>query len=160
MNNKTVTRISIFATILLVSHSVLAGDVTYRKHIKPLWQKQCASCHDAKSPYLGEFLENKKKYKKLMKGPRMDSYPALIFFIGWPDAGAIMRRLDDGKNKSNGKPGNMYQYLGKTEKERQNNLALFKAWVGNRAWKLNRWNTRKDMPGITKKELSRIKVKY
>jgi hypothetical protein len=39
--------------------------------------------------------------------------------------------LDDGKNTKDGKPGNMYQYLGATEDERQKNLKLFKKWVGN-----------------------------
>ncbi|MBT9537978.1 MAG: hypothetical protein IVZ94_07575 [Nitrospirae bacterium] len=63
-----------------------------------------------------------------------------------------MRRLDDGKNTKDGKPGNMYQYLGSTEEERQQNLKLFKDWVGN--WTLKK---RKD---ITKEEMEGIKVKY
>ncbi len=44
----------------------------------------------------------------------MYTYADLIFFIGWPDTGAIMRRLDDGKGAKDGKPGNMYQRLGAT----------------------------------------------
>ncbi|MCK7501111.1 MAG: hypothetical protein MZW92_71545 [Comamonadaceae bacterium] len=53
-----------------------------------------------------------------------------------------MRRLDDGKNTKDGKPGNMLQYLGASDEERLKNLGLFKAWVGN--WTLKRW------PEITK----------
>ncbi len=64
-----------------------------------------------------------------------------------------MRRLDDGKG---GKPGNMYQYLGSTEEERQQNLKLFKEWVGN--WTLKKW---KDITkDITKEDMDGIKVKY
>ncbi|MRR36663.1 cytochrome C, partial [bacterium] len=70
----------------------------------------------------------------------------------WPDTGALMRRLDDGKNAKEGKPGNMYKHLGTTEEERQKNLALFKAWVGN--WNLKKW------PEVTKEELDGVKVKY
>jgi len=70
-----------------------------------------------------------------------------------------MRRLDDGKN-AGGKPGNMYQFLGATEEERQKNLGLFKAWVGPDAWVLNRFKARGDVPAITKEQLEKIQVKY
>jgi hypothetical protein len=63
-----------------------------------------------------------------------------------------MRRLDDGKGVKDGKTGNMYRYLGEKEEERQQNLKVFKAWVGN--WTLKRW---KD---ISKEDMEGIKVKY
>jgi len=31
----------------------------------------------------------------------MDSYERLIAFVGWPDTGALMRRLDDGPRCAN-----------------------------------------------------------
>ena len=71
-----------------------------------------------------------------------------------------MRRLDDGKNSMGGKPGNMYQVLGATDEERQTNFKVFKAWVGEDAWNHKRWDAKGDMPGVTKEELSKIKVKY
>ena len=142
-----------------VSVASWAEDITYRKHIRPLWEQKCAACHNASAPYLGDFDENKKKYEAQMKGPRMDTYADLIFFVGWPDTGANMRRLDDGKS-AGGKPGNMYQNLGATEEERQKNLNLFKQWVGKDAWKLNRLKARGKVPGLTKEELEKIQVKY
>ena len=152
----------ILASFLIAGFSSLswAQDITYRKHIQPLFAQQCSSCHGTGSPYYGDFTEDPKKYEAASKGPRMDSYADLIFFIGWPDTGAIQRRLDDGKNSSNGKPGNMYEYLGGTEEERQKNLNLFKEWVGKDAWKLNRWQARGSVPAITKEDLDKIKVKY
>ena len=132
----------------------LAQDVTYRKHIRPLWEAKCAACHGANSPYLGEFDENKEKYMAMSKGPRMDTYAEMLFYIAWPDTGAIMRRLDDGKNTKDRKPGNMYLYLGATEEERQKNLTLFKEWIGEDAWILKR----KD--AISTDELARFKAKY
>jgi hypothetical protein len=152
----------IVALFLLAGVSVAswAQDITYRKHIRPLWEQKCAVCHGAGAPYLGEFDENKKKFEALLKGPRMDTYADLISFIGWPDTGAIMRRLDDGKSAAGGKPGNMYQYLGTTEEERQKNLNLFKGWVGKDAWKPNRWEARGKVPAITKEDMDKIKVKY
>ena len=137
-----------------------AQDITYRKHIKPLWDQKCAGCHGAGSPYLGDYDEDRKKYDAMFKGPRMDTYADLVFFIGWPDTGAVQRRLDDGKSASDGKPGNMYQYLGGSEEERQKNLNLFKQWVGKDAWKLNRWKARGKVPAITKEDLDKIEVKY
>jgi hypothetical protein len=72
-----------------------------------------------------------------------------------------MRRLDDGKNPlAGGKPGNMYQYLGGTDEERQKNLQTFKAWVGEGGWNLNRFKARGKVPGITKEQLEKITVKY
>ena len=84
--------------VVLLSAPALAADVSYRKDILPLWKAQCEACHGADAPYLGDFLQNEKKYKQQMKGPRMDTYADLIMFVGWPDTGAIMRRLDDGSN--------------------------------------------------------------
>ena len=64
----------------------------------------------------------------------------------------MMRRLDDGKGSKDGKPGNMYEHLGATEVERQKNLDIFKAWVGN--WSLKRF------PDSNMEDLKNIKVKY
>ena len=147
-------------TFTLLTAPALAADVSYRKDISPLWKERCAPCHGANSPYLGDFQENEKKYSQEMKGPRMDTYADLISFVGWPDTGAIMRRLDDGSNAADHKPGNMYQYLGATDAERQANLKIFKAWVGEGGWILKRWDKKGDVPGVTKEELSKMKVKY
>ena len=73
-------------------------------------------------------------------------------FVGWPDSGALMRRLDDGRHTKDGEPGNMYQHLGADERERQENLALFKAWVGEKGWVLKRFDE------LTRKELGRMRV--
>lgn len=63
-----------------------------------------------------------------------------------------MRRLDDGKGAKDGKAGNMHQHLGPDDAERQKNLKLFKAWVGN-------WTHRR-FPDLTKEDLAGIVVKY
>lgn len=142
------------------SSAVAAQEITYRKHIRPLWQEKCAGCHGAGAPYLGEFDADKKKFEAAMKGPRMDTYADMVFFVAYPDTGALQRRLDDGKSAKDGKAGNMYAYLGGTDEERQKNLALFRDWVGNDAWKMNRWKARGDVPAITKEDLDRLKMKY
>lgn len=147
-----ILHLAVLSTLVL-GNTAQADDVTYRKHIRPLWQDKCMACHGESSPYLADFAENKKKYAAEMKGPRMDTYADLVAYTGWPDTGALMRRLDDGRNHANGKPGNMYEYLGADETERQKNLALFKAWVGEHGWVLKRF---KD---LSKDELSAIKVK-
>ncbi|MBI4204483.1 MAG: cytochrome C [Betaproteobacteria bacterium] len=141
-----------------VCATALAQEVTYRKDIRPLWQDKCSGCHGPSAPYLGEFMENEKKFTQQLKGPRMDTYADLIFFVGWPDTGAIMRRLNDGAK--GGKPGNMYQYLGASEEERQKNLKLFKDWIGPGAWIQKRWKARGEVPGVTKEELDAMRVKY
>ncbi len=153
----------LFSCILIAGFSgaAIADEVTYRKDVQPLFEQKCAKCHGEKSPALAEFKLDEQKFKKAMKGPRMDSYDAMIGFVGWPDTGAIARRLDDGKSAKDGKKGNMYTYLGKTEEERQKNLAVFKDWVGgDDAWRLNRFKAKGDVPGITKEEMEKIKVKY
>jgi hypothetical protein len=147
-------RVTLALACLTLSLSALAEDVTYRKDIRPLWEKRCSECHGSASPYLGEFEENAQKHKEADEGPRMDSYADLLFFVAWPDTGALMRRLDDGRNTRDGKPGNMYMKLGKTDEERQKNLAVFKAWVGEGAWIL------KKKGEISKEELLKIKTKY
>ena len=147
-------RTLILIVLLSLCTNSYAQEITYRKHIRPLWEARCSPCHGAASPEGAEFDENKEKFKALSKGPRMDSYVGLVSFVAWPDTGALMRRLDDGKSTTDGKPGNMYVNLGASEEERQKNLALFKAWVGASAWMPKRPDA------ITKEELLRIKVKY
>jgi len=144
------------ALVLLVSlsGSAYAQELSYRKHIRPLWQARCSACHGAASPEGAEFDQNKEKFKALSKGPRMDSYTALVSFVAWPDTGALMRRLDDGKSTADGTPGNMYVTLGANEQERQKNLALFKRWVGADAWTLKKPDV------ISKEELLRFKTRY
>jgi hypothetical protein len=132
--------------------AVLANEVTYRKDVRPLWEQRCMSCHGEASPYFGEFDENKEKFEKMGVGPRMDTYANLVAFVGWPDTGALMRRLDDGKHTKDGKPGNMYGFLGDDEAERQKNLALIKAWVGEGAWLLGR------LPELDMATLEKMKV--
>ena len=152
---------SIAACLTVASAGSLAQDTTYRKDIKPLVDAKCAVCHGAASPNLEEFQLDQKKYAAAMKGPRIDTYADLVMLIGWPDTGAIMRRLDDGKSAlAGGKAGNMYQYLGGTDEERQANLQVFKSWVGQDAWILNRFKPRGSVPGITKEQLEKIQVKY
>jgi len=149
------------ACLAVASAGSLAQDVTYRKDIKPLIDAKCAACHGAGSPALADFLLDEKKYAAAIKGPRLDTYADLLMLVGWTDSGAIMRRLDDGKNAlAGGKPGNMYQYLGATDEEREQNLQTFKAWVGPDAWVLNRFKARGKVPGISKEQLEKMQVKY
>ena len=143
---------SLLLSTLVLGTAAQANDVTYRKDIRPLWEAQCMACHGESSPSLAEFDENKDKYKALSRGPRMDSYAHRVTYVGWPDSGALMRRLDDGKRTQDGKPGNMYEYLGSDELERQKNLALFKAWVGEDGWVLKRFKE------LTREELGEMKV--
>jgi hypothetical protein len=73
-----------------------------------------------------------------------------MVFVNGKDTGALMRRLDDGKNTKEGKPGNMYTGLGKTDEERAKNLETVKKWVGG--WTLKR------KAEITEEELKAIKA--
>lgn len=129
-----------------------AEEITYRKHIKSLFNEKCIVCHGKDSAPEYYAFKEEDKYLAKGQGMRMDTYSHLIFYTAWGDTGSLMRRLDDGKNTKDGKPGNMYQYLGSTEEERQQNLKLFKDWIGN--WTLKRW------PEITKEDMNGIKVKY
>ncbi len=144
----------VIAVGLTFNLSVMAADVDYRKDIRPLWQAKCSTCHGADAPYLGDFKAEKEKFTAAMKGPRMDTYADLLYFVAWADTGALMRRLDNGKGGADGKVGNMYQYLGATDVEREKNLAVFKAWVGEDAWTLKRRDA------VSKDELMKIKAKY
>jgi mono/diheme cytochrome c family protein len=123
--------------ILVMSVPVFAADtVTYEKDIKGIVAKQCLSCHGSDAPSMEEFKRGEDGYKKKMKGPRYDTYANLMVVVKGSDAGALMRRLDDGKYTKDGKPGNMYTYLGSTDAQRSANLETFKKWVGS--WSLKR----------------------
>lgn len=139
---------------------VLAADITYRNDVAPIIKAQCFECHDDTSPSHAQFKTDEAKYKKDKTGPRLDTYMDVAALIVWPDTGAFMRRLDDGTNSAEKKPGNMYKHLGETEAERQANLAVLKAWVGANAWNLNRWQKRGEVAAISKEQLEQIKLNY
>jgi len=134
------------AMLVAFPFGVQAAEVTYSKDIKPIVDARCAGCHGSDAPEYAAFKKEKETWTAKGIGPRMDTYSHLIYYTGWPDTGALMRRLDDAK------PGNMYEYLGDSAEERQKNLALFKAWVGN--WTHKRWKE------ISKEELDGVKVPY
>ena len=146
--------------LILAASSASAADVTYSKDIAPMFKEGCSACHGASAPQLQAFKLDEIKFIKQKTGPRMSSYDDLLAYIGWPDTGALMRRLDDGKSVKDGNPGNMYRYLGADDAERQKNLAIVKTWVGEGAWNLNRWTARGDVPAITREQFDKLKLKY
>lgn len=122
--------------------AAVAQSVTYQNTVKKVLDERCSACHYASkgAPTMDEFQKNKEAWTKKFKGPKMDDYASLMVMVKGTDAGAFMRRLDDGKSTKDGKPGNMYNYLGKDAKERAERLATMKKWVGS--WSLKR---RKDL---------------
>lgn len=131
---------------------VQADEVTWSGTISRVFEKQCIACHGSEAPEYAAFKKDKEAWLKKGSGMRMETYSHLVSFVGWPNTGALMRRLDDGNGSKEGKAGNMYRHLGATEEERQKNLALFKAWVGN--WSLKR------LLESSKEDLNGIKVTY
>ena len=141
-----------------VASTAGARELTWRKDIQPLVAARCVSCHGPSAPdYMEWGLLDEKR--RLQTGMRMDTYLHFLGFVVWPDAGAQVRRLDDGK-VSGGKPGNMYVYLGDNDAERAKNLKLIKDWMGEDAWNPNRWRARGDVSAVTKEQLEKIKAKY
>ena len=124
------------------SGAAAAQSVTYENGVKKILAERCMGCHGKGAPTLAEFDKDKEGWKKKMKGPRMDDYDSLVILVKGSDAGAFMRRLDDGKNTKDGKPGNMYNFLGKNADERAQRLETMKKWVGN--WSLKRRNELSD----------------
>lgn len=128
------------AAAAALSGAARAQSITYENTVKKLISERCANCHaSAKgAPTMEEFQKDKAGYAKKFKGPKMDDYQSVVVMVNGSDAGALMRRLDDGKNTKDGKPGNMYNYLGKNADERAERLAKVKQWVGS--WSLKRRN--------------------
>jgi hypothetical protein len=142
----------VFLMVFVTGSAFAAGNdaVTYEREIKKIISEQCLSCHGNDAPTMEEFKKDEDRFKKAMKGPKADTYEKLMVMVNGSDTGALMRRLDDGKNAANGKPGNMYGYLGQTDMEKAKNLETIKKWIGG--WTLKR---RKD---ITEDELKAIKA--
>jgi hypothetical protein len=126
------------ATALAAGAGPAAADdkVTYENTIKEILADRCLRCHGAGAPTLAEFDKDKEGWKRKFKGPRLDSYASVAILVNGTDAGAVMRRLDDGKSTKDGKPGNMYAFLGSSDHERAERLDKFKKWVGS--WSLKR----------------------
>lgn len=110
--------------------------ITYENTIRQLVDKRCSECHGSDAPSMEDFKKDQEGFKTKKLGPRMDTYENLMVMVNGSDTGAIMRRLDDGANTKDGKPGNMYKALGGDDAQRAANLALFKRWIGG--WSLKR----------------------
>ena len=128
------------ATLAAFCSGAAADGVTYDNTINKLFAERCANCHATANgaPTMAEFQADKAGYAKKFKGPKMDDYPSVMIMVKGSDAGALMRRLDDGKQTKDGKPGNMHNYLGTSAEERAERLGKVKAWVGS--WSLKRRN--------------------
>jgi len=146
------TSLATFTLTVLAVTSVQADEITWSGTIKQVFEKHCITCHGSNAPEYPAFKKDKDVWIKKGIGMRMETYSHLVSFVGWPNSGALMRRLDDGTNSPEGKAGNMYQHLGSDEPERQANLTLFKKWTGS--WNLKRW------VDISINELGSIKSKY
>ena len=119
-----------------------AQSVTYENSVK-IFAERCALPYSIKgAPSMAEFQKDKEGWTKKFKGPKMDDYASVMAMVNGTDAGALMRRLDDGKNTKDGKPGNMYNYLGNNAHERAARLDTMKKWVGS--WSLKRRNELSD----------------
>ena len=142
----------VFLMVFFVGTAMAAAknETTYEKDVKKILADRCLSCHGSDAPTIEAFKKDQEGFKKAMKGPRTDTYANLKVLINGSDTGALMRRLDDGKSTKDGKPGNMYQYLGGTDQERAANLSVFKNWVGG--WTLKR------KADITEEEKKAIKA--
>ena len=140
------------ALAALASIPAQADEISWNDTINPIFEKHCIACHGSDAPEYAAFKKDKAAWLKKGSGMRMETYSHLVSFVGWPNSGALMRRLDDGTGSIGGKPGNMYLHLGSAERERQANLAIFKQWVGN--WNLKKWSE------VSKSELNNLKVKY
>ncbi|MBU2591364.1 MAG: cytochrome C [Nitrospinae bacterium] len=150
---KVIANVIVFlflSLIVVAGYSVAAekSAVTYEENVKQIVSEKCLSCHGSDSPTIDEFKKDKEGFEKKMKGPRMDTYENLMIFVDGKDAGALMRRLDDGKNTKDGKPGNMHQRLGKTDSERAAMLKIIKKWVGGWTLKKKAEMTEEDLKAI------------
>jgi len=146
------------SVLVVVAGAAEAQELTWRKDIQPIIAAKCAACHGANLPGFAEWNVQRVNDKNL--APQLVTYAYFMNHVIWPETGAIMRRLDDAKASPGGKPGNMYVYLGSSDAERAKNLQTIKAWLGEGAWNLNRWQKRGDTPAISKEQLDKIKAKY
>lgn len=138
---------------LLAGAAACAQEVTYTQHIRPLWEDKCERCHGAAAPTYERFVKFRDDPTVDFdgKGPRMDTYEGFLFFVNGPQAGALMRMLDDGSHTADGAAGSMYRHLGRAS-ERKEKLQIFKQWVGEGAWVVKK-------PGeLSKEEVQRIKA--
>jgi hypothetical protein len=144
-----------FILILGFSSFAFSSDVTWRKDVEPILKAQCYPCHSGGAPELEEWELNKDANLENMQGMKMDTFRSVIAYVVWPNTGALMRRLDNGENKKDGKPGNMYEHLGSTDDERAKNLETIKSWVGY-------WTTKriKDLTYEEILKLDSIKKRY
>ena len=148
------------SVLVVVIGAAEAQELTWRKDIQPIVQANCNACHGSNAPIYEEWNLDRDKWTKQNIGPRMDTYALFMRHVVWPATGSMMRRLDDGKTVPDGKPGNIYRFLGATDADRAKNLQGIKAWLGEGAWNLNRWTARGNVPAITKEQLDKIKAKF
>jgi hypothetical protein len=133
------TAILLTAIFCLATGFAYAQDVRYNADIKPIFDAKCAgSCHADGALEYEAWKKDSAKLKENMVGMKMDTFRSITDFVLWPNTGALMRRIDNGQNTKDGKPGNMFEYLGDTPEEREKNLAVFKKWVP--VWSLGRLN--------------------
>ena len=87
--------LTIFVGLFAIAASASAQDVTWRKDVQPIIAAKCAGCHGPNQPGFADWNVQRVKDKNL--APQLVTYAYLMNHVVWPETGAVMRRLDDGK---------------------------------------------------------------
>ena len=128
----------------------------YQTHIKQLFDVKCLRCHGSTAPEYEQFNVEKDKWVKQGLGMKMDSYRQLANFVVWPNTGAVMRRLDDGKNMTRWKTRQHVSVLRRYREVEGEKSFTVQAVDKNWAWT-------KRLPELTKEEileLDKIRGRY
>jgi hypothetical protein len=112
-----------------------ADRAIFQAKILPIFEANCMDCHGDDAPSYATYLTAPERFKKEKLGPRMMSYDEVMLFVTGPEFGSMARRLDDGANTPNQRRGNMFKYLGETDRQREENLRILKQWIGEKSWR-------------------------
>jgi len=127
-------------SLISASFPVLSADkpkadrAMFQNQILPIFEANCMDCHGEDAPSYKTYLTAPEKFKKEKLGPRMKSYDEVMLFVLGPETGSMAKRLDDGAHTPTKRRGNMYKYLGESDREREENLKILKLWIGEKSW--------------------------
>ena len=140
--------------------TVGAQDLTWTKDIQPLIKAKCGMDHGASAPRYEDRNADRKNFEAKKIGPRMDNYADFMRHVVWPATGSLARQPRRWDDRRVARRATCSRSSARPKPTGRRTSRRFKAWLGDGAWNLNRWEARDNVPAVTKAQLDKVKAKY
>lgn len=123
MNRKLV--ILTLSAALACLFAAAQGEVSFKKDVQPILEKNCTECHGVKKQKAGLDLSAAKAYASIVKVPSKQFASMVLVKPGEPDQSYLWQKVSHTNKEGSGMPKTFFG----SKKLSDNDLNVIKAWI-------------------------------